>query len=160
MLSQQALDQIDHEIEKYPADQKQAAIMAILMIAQREKGWLSNEVIDWVAGFLKIPKIRVREVATFYSMFDLEPVGKRKICVCTNISCMLLGSDQVIAHLEDRLGIAVGETTKDRRITLKEVECLGACGGAPMMQVGDSYCENLTSEAIDVILDQLEDGSA
>ncbi len=160
MLSQQAVNEINHEISKYPRDQKQAALMATLSIAQREIGYLSTEVMDWVAGFLNVPPIRVREVATFYTMYDLKPVGKHKICVCSNISCMLRGSDEVIQHIEDRLGIKVGETTPDGDITLSEVECLGACGGAPMMQIGDDYHENLTPERIDAILGQLETTNA
>jgi NADH-quinone oxidoreductase subunit E len=160
MLSQQALNEINGEINKYPPDQKQAALMATLSIAQREIGHLSTGVMDWVAGFLNVPPIRVREVATFYSMYDLEPVGKHKVCVCSNVSCMLRGSDGVIQHIENRLGIKVGETTPDGEITLKEVECLGACGGAPMMQIGDDYHENLTPERIDAILDQLETANA
>ncbi len=160
MLSEQAVNEINREIDKYPTEQKQAALMATLSIAQREVGHLSKEVMDWVAGFLNVPPIRVREVATFYSMYDLEPVGKRKICVCTNISCMLRGSDEVIQHIEKRLGIKVGETTPDGGITLTEVECLGACADAPMMQIGDDYLENLTPDRIDAILDQLETTNA
>ncbi len=160
MLSQQAVNEINREVNKYPADKKQAALMAALSIAQREIGHLSTEVMDWVAGFLNVPPIRVREVATFYSMYDLEPVGKHKICVCSNVSCMLRGSDEVIQHIENRLGIKVGETTSDGEMTLTEVECLGACGGAPMMQIDDDYHENLTSKRIDAILDQLETTNA
>lgn len=156
MLSQQGVDEINREINKYPPDQKQAALMATLTIAQREIGYLSTEVMDWVAAFLNVPPIRVREIATFYSMYDLEPVGKHKICVCSNISCMLRGSDEVIQHIEKRLGIKVGETTPEGDFTLKEVECLGACRDAPMMQIGDDYHENLTPERIDAILEQLE----
>ena len=160
MLSQQAVNEINREINKYPPDQKQAALMATLSIAQREIGHLSTEVMDWVAGFLQVAPIRVRELATFYSMYDLEPVGKHKICVCSNVSCMIRGSDGVIQHIENRLGIKVGETTPDGGITLTEVECLGACGGAPMMQIGDVYHENLTPDRIDAILDQLETTNA
>lgn len=160
MLSQQAVNEINREISKYPPDQKQAALMATLTIAQREVGHLSKEVMDWVAGFLNVPAIRVRELATFYSMYDLEPVGKYKLCVCSNISCMLRGSDEVIQHIENRLGIKVGETTPDGKISLKEVECLGACRDAPMMQVGDVYHENLTPERIDAILEQMETANA
>lgn len=156
MLSQQAVNEINREINKYPPDQKPAALMATLSIAQREIGHLSADVMNWVAGFLKVPPIRVREVATFYSMYDLKPVGKHKVCVCSNVSCMLRGSDGVMQHIEDRLGIKVGETTPDGAMTIMEVECLGACGGAPMMQIGDDYHENLTPERIDAILDQLE----
>ena len=160
MLSQQAVSEIQREINKYPPNKKQAALMATLSIAQREIGHLSTEVMDWIAGFLNVPPIRVREVATFYSMYDLEPVGRHKICVCSNVSCMLRGSDEVIQHIETRLGIKVGETTPNGEMTLTDVECLGACGGAPMMQIDDDYHENLTSERIDAILDQLETTNA
>lgn len=160
MLSEQAVNEINREIKKYPPDQKQAALMATLSIAQREIGHLSTEIMNWVAGFLNVPSIQVFELATFYSMYDLEPVGTHKICVCSNVSCMLRGSDEVIQHIENRLGIKVGDTTVDGRMTLTEVECLGACGGAPMMQIGDVYHENLTPERIDAILDQLETTNA
>jgi NADH-quinone oxidoreductase subunit E len=160
MLSQQAVNDINSEINKYPPEQKQAAIMATLSIAQREMGHLSKEVMDWVAGFLNVLPIRVREVVTFYSMYDVKPVGRHKVCVCSNVSCMLRGSDEVIQHIENRLGIKVGETTTDGEITLNEVECLGACSGAPMMQIGDMYHENLTAERIDAILDHLENTNA
>ncbi len=160
MLTQQSMEQIQSEIGKYPSGQKQAAIMATLTIAQREKGWLSKETMDWIAEYLEVPPIRVREVATFYSMYDLQPTGKHKICVCTNISCMLRGSDLVVEHFERRLGVKVGETTADGKLSLKEVECLGACGGAPMMQLDDKYYENLTPDGVDEILAQLENPDA
>ncbi len=160
MLSEQAVNEINREIDKYPPEHKQAALMATLSIAQRELGHLSTQVMDWIAAFLGVPPIRVREVATFYSMYDLHPVGQHKICVCSNISCMLRGSDEVIQHLEERLGVKIGDTTPSGGITLKEVECLGACAGAPMMQVGDAYHEHLTPERIDAILDELENSDA
>jgi NADH-quinone oxidoreductase subunit E len=112
--------------------------------------------MDAVADYLDMPSISVYEVATFYSMYELKPVGKHKICICTNISCMLCGSDDVVAHFRKRLNIGLGETTADGRITLKEVECLGACVGAPMLQIGEHYYENLTPESIDQILDGLD----
>ena len=156
MLSDQAQNEIDREVAKYPPEQKQAAVMAVLRMAQSEKGWLSEEILNYVAERLEIPSIRVAEVATFYSMYDLQPVGKHKISLCTNISCMLRGSDAIAKHLQDKLDIKMGETTKDGKITLKEVECLAACGGAPMMQVDDEYIENLTPERVDEILAGLE----
>ncbi|MDJ0955589.1 MAG: NADH-quinone oxidoreductase subunit NuoE [Arenicellales bacterium] len=156
MLSEQSQNEIDREIAKYPPEQKQAAVMAALRIAQSERGWLSEEIIDYVADRLEIPSIRAAEVATFYSMYDLQPVGRHKISLCTNISCMLRGSDTIVKHLQDRLDIRMGETTKDGKFTLKEVECLAACGGAPMMQVDDEYFENLTPERVDEILAELE----
>ncbi len=148
---------IDRWVAKYPAEQKQSAVMAALRIVQDQNGgWLTNELMDAVADYLEMPKIAVYEVATFYSMYELEPVGRHKICVCTNISCLLCGSDDVVKHLEGKLGIKMGETTKDRRFTLKEVECLGACCGAPMMQIGNSYFENLTAQKIDDIIGKLD----
>jgi NADH-quinone oxidoreductase subunit E len=155
MLSQQSLAQIDREIAKYPPDRKQSAVMAALRIAQEEHGWLSEALMDYVAGLLALRPIQVYEVATFYSMYDLKPVGRHKISVCTNISCMLRGSELVVKHLEAKLGIRLGETTADGRFTLKEVECLAACGGAPMFQIGKNYYENLTPEKIDRILEDL-----
>jgi len=157
LLTEASRTEIDRWVAKYPADQKQSAVMAALRIAQDQNGgWLSNELIEAVAAYLEMPAIAAYEVATFYSMYDLEPVGRHKVCVCTNISCMLRGSDQVLSHLKERLGVGPGETTEDGRVTVKEVECLGACVGAPMMQVGTEYHENLTPERIDEILDGLE----
>lgn len=156
MLSEQSEREIDREIAKYPPEQKQAAVMAALRIAQSEKGWLSEETLQHVAHRLEIPSIRVAEVATFYSMYDLQSVGRHKISLCTNISCMLRGSDTIVKHLQDKLNIKMGETTKDGRFTLKEVECLAACGGAPMMQVDDEYIEDLTPERVDEVLAGLE----
>jgi NADH-quinone oxidoreductase subunit E len=156
MLSDESVKQIDKEVAKYPAERKQSAVMAALRIAQEEHGWLNQEVMDYIAELLEMRPIQVYEVATFYSMYELKPVGKHKICVCTNVSCMLCGSDGVVAHLEKRLGIKLGETTEDGKFTFKEVECLGACGGAPMMQIGKQYYENLTTDKIDAILDSLD----
>jgi len=152
MLSKNALTQIDREIAKYPPERKSSAVMAALRIAQEEKGWLETATMDYLAEHLGMQPIEVYEVATFYSMYELKPVGKHKICVCTNISCMLMGSDTVVAHLEKRLGVKLGETTGDGRYTLKQVECLAACCGAPMMQIGKQYYENLTPQKIDEIL--------
>ncbi len=157
LISDEARKEIDQWVAKYPPDQKQSAVMAALQIVQdANQGWLTTELMDAVADYLSMEPISVYEVATFYSMYELKPVGRHKVSVCTNISCMLCGSDDVVAHLQKRLGIGLGRTTDDGRITLKEVECLGACGGAPMMQVGKSYYENLTPEKIDSILDNLE----
>ena len=156
MLSEHAQSQIDQEIAKYPAEQKQAAVMAALRIVQQEKGWLSEETLRQVAIKLEIPVIRVAEVATFYSMYDLQPVGEHKISLCTNISCMLRGSEHIVKHIQDKLNIKLGETTQDGKFTLKEVECLAACGGAPMMQIDDEYFEDLTPARVDEILDGLE----
>lgn len=157
LLSDESRADIDRWIAKYPPEQKQSAVMAALRIAQEQNGgWLTNELIDAVAVYLDMETIAAYEVASFYSMYELKPVGRHKICVCTNISCMLCGSDKVVSQLEDRLGIKLGETTEDGRFTLKEVECLGACVNAPMLQIGRDYHENLTPEKIDSILDGLD----
>ena len=157
LLSAESLAEIDMWISKYPTEQKQSACMAALRIVQdANDGHLTDPLMEAVADYLEMPRISVYEVATFYSMYELTPVGKHKICICTNISCMLCGSDDVVAHFEKRLGISLGETTKDGRITLKEVECLGACVGAPMLQIDKNYYENLTPETIDAILDGLD----
>jgi len=157
LLSKKARDEIDQWVKKYPPERESSAVLTALRLAQDENGgWLSGELIEAVAEYLKMPKIAVYEVATFYSMYELEPVGKHKICVCTNISCMLADCESIVKHLEKRLGVGFGETTKDGKFTLKEVECLGACVGAPMMQVGREYHEHLTTEKVDGILDKLE----
>ena len=157
LFSPEVRKEIDQWIAKYPEDWKQSAVMAALRIVQDANGgWLTTELMDDVARYLDMPPIAVYEVATFYSMYELEPVGRHKICVCTNVSCMINDSDKILGHLEKRLGIRLGETTGDGRFTLIEVECLGACGGAPMMQIGRQYYENLTPEIIDSILDGLE----
>jgi len=156
LLSEQSRSEIDTWIAKYPPEQKQSAVMGALTIVQKANGgYLTTELMDAVAEYLEMAPIAVYEVATFYSMYELKPVGKHKICVCTNVSCMLCGSDDIVAHLKQKLNIGFGETTADKKFTLKEVECLGACGGAPMMQIGKTYYENLTSEKIDDILAKL-----
>lgn len=155
-LSQKTREAIDHWVAKYPAEQKQSAVMGALLVTQDDNGgYLTTELMDAVADYLEMPKIAVYEVATFYSMYEHKPVGKHKICVCTNVSCMLRGSDNIVKHLKDKLGIGFGETTTDGRFTLKEVECLAACGGAPMMQIDKTYHENLTNERVDAILEEL-----
>lgn len=148
---------LDSWLAKYPAWQSQSAVIPALHILQAENdGWLSEPIMDALAVYLDMPAISVYEVATFYTMFDLKPVGKHKLNVCTNISCLLNGSEEIVAHLEKRLNIGLGETTQDGKYTLRQVECLGACCGAPMMQVGRDYHEYLTTEKIDNILDGLE----
>ena len=157
LFSAEVRKEIDQWIAKYPANQKQSAVMAALRVVQDANGgWLTTELMNNVAAYLDMPPIAVYEVATFYSMYELKPVGKHKICVCTNLSCMINDSDRIVEHLENKLGIRMGETTEDGRFTLKEVECLGACGGAPMLQIGKQYYENLTPEIVDSILDGLE----
>jgi len=157
MLSQESLDKIEYELTKYPADRRQAAVMSALRIAQAEKGWLSKETIAFVADYLGIPAIAALEVATFYNMYELEPVGKHKITVCTNISCMLRDADQIVEHLQNRLGIGFNETTADGKFTLKEGECMGCCGGAPLMHINNTrMCEFLTPAKVDEILQELK----
>jgi NADH-quinone oxidoreductase subunit E len=157
LLSDASRAEIDHWIAKYPPDQKQAAVMAALRIAQEQNGgWLSADLIEAVAEYLEMPPIAVDEVATFYTMYDLKPVGRHKVCLCTNIACLLNGSSNIMEHLQKKLGVKPGETTAGGKFTLKEVECLGACGGAPMMMVDKTYYENLTPEKVDEILDKLE----
>ena len=148
--------QIDVWVAKYPVGQAQSAVIPALHILQDANGgWLSKPLMDALAVYLDMPAISVYEVATFYSMYELEPVGENKISVCTNISCQLCGSDEIVAQLKTRLGIGFGETTEDGKVTLKEVECLGACCGAPMLQLNRDYHENLTAEKIDSLLDGL-----
>jgi len=157
LITAESKSDIDKWLAKYPPDQKQSAVMAALRIVQDQNGgYLTNDLIEAVAEYLEMPAIAVYEVATFYSMYEMKPVGKHKICICTNISCMLCGSDTIVGHLQKKLGIKLGETTADGKITLKEVECLGACVNAPMMQIGHEYYEKLTPEKIDQIIDSLD----
>ena len=157
MLSPAAMTQIDHEIAKYPANQRQSAVMSALRIAQLEKGWLSTETMDFIAEYLHMPTIAVYEVATFYNMYDTAPVGKYKVSLCTNISCMLMGAPEMAEYLKQRLGCEFGETTADGRFTLKEGECFGACGDAPVCLINNHRMEGfLTAEKIDTILTELE----
>lgn len=157
LLSEYTRTEIDKWMKRYPPEQKRSAVLEALRLAQEQNnGYLSAEYIEAVAHYLGLANISVYEVATFYSMYHLEPVGRHVINVCTNISCMLSGSDQVMEHFKKRLNINVGETTADGKITLKEEECLAACVNAPMCQIGKKYYENLTPEKIDAILDGLE----
>ncbi len=157
LISAESRTEIDHWIAQYPPEHKSSAVMAALRIVQEANGgWLTTELMDAVADYLEMPPIAVYEVATFYSMYELKPVGRHKICICTNVSCMLRGSEGIVAHLKKKLGIGFGETTHDGKFTLKEVECLAACGGAPMIQIGRHYYENLTPEKLDEILANLD----
>ena len=158
LLSAHARAEIDHWLTRYPADRKQSAVLAALREVQHENGgYLTTELMDAVADYLDMPPIAVYEVASFYSMFELKPVGRHCIAVCTNISCMLRGSDTVLSYIERKLGIKLGESTPDGKFFLKkEEECLAACCGAPMMQVNHVYYENLTPEKVDRILGSLE----
>ena len=156
LFNEELRQQIDQWLKKYPVKQKQSALIPSLHILQDANGgWLSEEIMKTLAEYLDLPVISVFEVATFYSMFDLKPVGRNKINVCTNISCQLNGSEDIVKHIEQRLGIGLGETTEDGSVTLKEVECLGACCGAPMMQVNSDYYEHLTADKVDHILGEI-----
>ena len=153
-LSAHVRAEIDHWLTKFPVDRKRSAVIAALHAVQHEKGHLPQASMDAVAGYLDIPPIQVYEVATFYSMFETRPCGRHHISVCTNISCMLCGGEDILGHLEKRLGIKVGESTADGRFYLKqEEECLAACNGAPMMMVNHVYFEHLTPAKVDQILD-------
>jgi NADH-quinone oxidoreductase subunit E len=153
-LSAHVREEIEHWLTKFPVDRKRSAVIAALHAVQHEKGHLPQASMDAVAGYLGIPPIQVYEVASFYSMFETMPCGRHHISVCTNISCMLCGGEDILSHLEKRLGIKVGESTADGRFYLKqEEECLAACNGAPMMMVNHVYFEHLTPAKVDQILD-------
>ncbi len=152
-FSDASLELIQRMIKRYPEGKHKSALIPILHMAQAEfDGWLSAEVMDYVASILKIQTVEVYEVASFYSMFNLKPIGKCHIEVCRTSSCWLRGAEELITHLENKLNIKVGDTTPDGMFTLKTVECLGSCGTAPMMQVGSDYYENLTFEKTDKLL--------
>ena len=156
-LCAEALAQIDREIAKYPPEQKQSAVMSALRIAQMEKGWLANETIEFVAQYLGMPTIAAYEVATFYNMYSMAPGGKHKITLCTNLSCTLMGALEIGRHLENRLGVGLGQTTEDGRFTLQEGECMGACGDAPLCLINNHRMESfLTAEKVDKLLDELK----
>ena len=156
-LSAHVREEIDRWVAKFPPDRKRSAVISALHAVQHENnGFLTTDLMDAVAAYLELPPIHVYEVATFYSMFETKPVGRHHISVCTNISCMLRGSQEVVDHVEKKLGIKTGESTPDGRIYLKrEEECLAACTGAPMLMVDHVFHENLTPENIDKILDEL-----
>ena len=157
MLSAESLKQIDVELAKYPADQRRSAIMGALRIAQVEKGYLAAETIEFVAQYVGIPAIAAYEVATFYNMYDLQPVGKYKLTVCTNLPCALRGGVDAGEYLKEKLGVGYGETTPDGKFTLVEGECMGACGDAPVMLLNNhKMCSFMNAEAIDKKLAELE----
>ena len=157
MLSTESVQKIDREIAKYPPDQKQSAVMAALAIAQEELGWLPSEAIEFVANYLGIPPMAAYEVASFYNMYDLKPVGKHKLTVCTNLPCMLSGGVDAAEYLKKKLGVDFNETTPDGKFTLKEGECMGACGDAPVMLVNNRrMCSCMQPEQIDQLLSELE----
>ena len=154
-FNSEILDLVNKIKKRYPEGRQKSALLPVLHIAQAENGgWLSSEIMDYVASLLEIQPIVVYEVATFYSMFNLQPVGNCVIEVCQTGPCWLNGSEEILAHFEKRLGIKAGETTPDGRFTLKTVECLAACGNAPVIQVGTEYHENMTSEKADQLLQQ------
>jgi NADH-quinone oxidoreductase subunit E len=155
VLSPEALAKIDRALAKYPPERRESAVMAALVIAQDEKGWLSTETMDFVARYLGMPPVAVYEVASFYTMYDLKPVGRHKITICTNLPCALQGANAAAAHLKKRLGIGFNETTADGRFTLKEGECMGACGDAPVLLVNNKrmLCA-MTPERIDEFLEE------
>ncbi len=157
LLSHHARAVIDTWVAKFPPERKQSAVLAALTEVQHEnKGFLTTALMDAVADYLELPHIAVYEVASFYSMFETSPCGRNSVAICTNISCMLRGSEDIVSHVEKKLGIRIGESTADGRIFLKpEEECLAACCGAPMMQVNHVYHENLTIDRVDEILDGL-----
>ena len=157
-LSAHVREEIDRWVAKFPEGRQRSAVIAALHAAQHEnQGYLTPALMDAVAAYLGLPNIQVYEVATFYSMFETKPVGRHHVSVCTNISCMLRGSQEIVDYVEKKLGIKTGESTPDGRIYLKrEEECLAACNGAPMMMVDHVYHENLTPESIDRVLDALE----
>ena len=157
-LSAHAREEIDALLTRYPAEQKKSALLGALNIVQHEnQGFLTRELMKLVADYLDLAEIEVYEVASFYSMYELKPVARHNVAICSNISCMLMGSQSLIDHVQNKLGIKLGESTADGRIYLKkEEECLAACAGGPMMQVDHVYYENLTPEKVDEILDGLE----
>ncbi len=158
LLSKNVRQVIDEAVKKYPEGRQRSAIFDALREVQHEnKGYLTVELMDAVADYLGLESIKVYEVATFYSMFETRPVGRHSISVCTNISCMLRGADDIVAYIEKKLGIKIGESTPDGRCYLKrEEECLAACAGGPMMMVDHKYYENLTPEKVDKILEGLK----
>ncbi len=161
MLSPKALERIDREVAKYPPQQKQSAVMAALAIAQDEKGWLATETMDFVADYLGMPAVAVYEVATFYAMYDVKPTGKYKITICTNLPCALQDAVKSAEYLKQRLGIGFGETTPDGLVTLKEGECMGACGDAPVLLVNNKrMCSWMRPDRLDALLAELKAAGA
>jgi NADH-quinone oxidoreductase subunit E len=158
VLAQETRDEIDHWIAKFPPGRQRSAVLSALRAAQHQNhGYLTQELMDAVAAYLQMPTVQVYEVATFYSMFETKPVGRIHISVCTNISCMLCGSDEIVAAIEQKLGIKLGESTADGKFYLKcEEECLAACNNAPMMMIDHVYYENLTPERVGQILDSVK----
>jgi NADH-quinone oxidoreductase subunit E len=156
LLSADALKRIDREIAKYPPGRQQSAVMSALAIAQDEKGWLAPETMNFVAEYLGMPPVAVYEVATFYAMYQLSPEGRHKVTLCTNLPCALQGATAAAAHLRKKLGIGFGETTADGAVTLREGECMGACGDAPVLLVDNKRMESwMTPEKLDALIAEL-----
>lgn len=157
LLSQEAYKKIDRELAKFPADQRQSAVMAALAIAQDEKGWLPPEVLQDVADYIGMPAVAVQEVATFYNMYNTKPIGKHKISVCTNLPCALSGGERAAHYLKQKLGVDYKETTTDGQFTLIEGECMGACGDAPVMLVNNKrMCSHMSNDKIDTLVEELK----
>lgn len=157
LLSEQAYKKIDRELAKFPADQRQSAVMAALAIAQDEKAWVSPEVMQDIADYIGMPAIAVQEVATFYNMYDLKPIGKHKITICTNLPCALSNGEKAAVYLKQKLGIDYRETTEDGQFTLVEGECMGACGDSPVLLVNNKrMCSHMSNEKIDTLLEELK----
>ncbi len=157
LLSEQSYKKIDREIAKFPAEQKQSAVMAALAIAQDEKGWLAPEIMQDVADYLGMPAVAVQEVATFYAMYNLKPIGKHKITVCTNLPCALSGGEKAAHYLKEKLGVDYRETTGDGQFTLQEGECMGACGDAPVLLVNNKrMCSRMSHDKIDALVEELK----
>ena len=158
MLTEQTRSTIDHWVSKFPQDKKRSALIQSLLAAQEQNGgWITSELSESVADYLELPPVWAHEVVSFYSMFFTEPVGRNKVNICTNISCWLNGADDIVAHAEKKLGVKLGDTTEDGRITLvREEECLAGCCGAPMAVINGHYHEHLDTEKLDAILDGLE----
>ncbi|MEO0319154.1 MAG: NADH-quinone oxidoreductase subunit NuoE [Pseudomonadota bacterium] len=157
LLTPEAYKKIDRELAKFPADQRQSAVMSALAIAQDEKGWLSTDVMQDIADYLGMPAIAVQEVATFYTMFNTRPVGKHKLTICTNLPCQLTNGDRAAHYLKEKLGIGFNETTADGLFTLKEGECMGACGDSPVMLVNNKrMCSFMSNQKIDALIEELK----
>ena len=158
LLSEHVREEIEHWKARFPEDRQRSAVIGALHAVQHENnGYLTRELMDAVAEYLALPTIHVYEVATFYSMFQTKPVGRHNVAICTNVSCMLRGAEEIVEHVENKLGVKLGESTEDGRVYLKrEEECLAACCGAPMMMVNHEYYENLTKDQVDEILDGLD----
>lgn len=159
-FTDEMMDRAKAIIAKYPEGRQRSATLPLLDLAQRQEGWVSKAAMDYIADMLDMAPIRVYEVATFYTMYKLKPVGKHHIEVCTNVACMLRGSDEIVGACQDHLGIHVGETTGDGQFSLAEAECLGACVNAPMIQIGDHYYEDLDKDSMKAIIDTLKRGEA